>query len=136
MAAPERRQPNCIDTLRHPHFIAKRVVQQDVDRRDRVFPRVGRREKRRQAHAPKIFAYFRMPTALAWPATALAYHEVRQRANLALGPSKDPRRGLPFDRIALCSSEGYRACLEAAFNRAGILAQLSPFLPKARSFRE
>jgi hypothetical protein len=26
VAAPERRQPNCIDTLRHPHFIAKRVA--------------------------------------------------------------------------------------------------------------
>jgi hypothetical protein len=26
VAALERRQPNCIDTLRHPHFIAKRVA--------------------------------------------------------------------------------------------------------------
>src|SRR5208282_1324164 len=39
-------------------------------------------------NAPKIFAYLRMPTPLAWPATVLAYREVRQRATLALGPSK------------------------------------------------
>src|SRR5271170_6367706 len=36
-------------------------------------------------NAPKIFAYLRMPTPLAWPATVLAYREVRQRASLALG---------------------------------------------------
>jgi len=35
-------------------------------------------------NAPKIFAYLRMPTPLAWPATVLAYREVRQRASLAL----------------------------------------------------
>ena len=42
-------------------------------------------------NAPRIFAYLRMPTPLAWPTTVLAYREVRQRASLALGPSKDPR---------------------------------------------
>jgi hypothetical protein len=39
-------------------------------------------------NAPRIFAYLRMPTPLAWPTTVLAYREVRQRASLALGPAK------------------------------------------------